>query len=292
MRIHATYAMFLIGLLTAACTPTLVNYEPRVHVVQSGETLMYISWRHHVDFRDLARWNDLDNPDLILVGQRLFITAPESVQQGAGTPTQASPSPARSSGDARPPPASTPQARTGQASPAQTRSSPAPVAPAGPPASSAQAPVPSPSGSGQPAASAATPVAGRPLPSLPVLPAPPWQWPVRGPVVSPFGASEGTGGGIGIGGTLGADIKATAAGQVVYAGGGLAAYGNLVILKHNDTYLSAYGHNDALVVSEGDTVSQGQVIAKMGLGPERQAQVHFEIRRNGTPVDPLGLLPK
>ena len=133
MRIHATYAMFLIGLLTAACTPTLVNYEPRVHVVQSGETLMYISWRHHVDFRDLARWNDLDNPDLILVGQRLFITAPESVQQGAGTPTQASPSPARSSGDARPPPASTPQARTGQASPAQTRSSPAPVAPAGPP---------------------------------------------------------------------------------------------------------------------------------------------------------------
>ena len=110
--------------------------------------------------------------------------------------------------------------------------------------------------------------------------------------MSPFGASEGTGGGIGIGGTLGADIKATAAGQVVYAGGGLAAYGNLVILKHNDTYLSAYGHNDALVVSEGDTVSQGQVIAKMGLGPERQAQVHFEIRRNGTPVDPLGLLPK
>ena len=102
MRIHATYAMFSIGLLTAACTPTLVNYEPRVHVVQSGETLMYISWRHHVDFRDLARWNDLDNPDLILVGQRLFITAPESVQQGAGTPTRASPSPARSSGDARP----------------------------------------------------------------------------------------------------------------------------------------------------------------------------------------------
>ena len=109
--------------------------------------------------------------------------------------------------------------------------------------------------------------------------------------MSPYGASEGPGSGIGIGGTLGADIKATAAGQVVYAGGGLAAYGNLVIVKHNDTYLSAYGHNDELVVSEGDAVTQGQVIAKMGLGPERQAQVHFEIRRNGTPVDPLGLLP-
>ena len=283
MRIHATFGVLLIGLTGAGCTPTLVNYAPRVHVVQSGETLMYIAWRHQVDSRDLARWNDLENPDLILIGQRLNLT----------------------------PPASSAPARSDQASSAQTPSGPAPVAAAAPAAATAVPPVPSPSGSsrtrstprasgqaGPPAASsgqsvspAAAAAAGRPLPSLPVLPAPPWQWPVRGPVVSAYGASEGTGSGIGIGGTLGADIKATAQGQVVYAGGGLAAYGNLVILKHNDTYLSAYGHNDELVVSEGDEVTQGQVIAKMGLGPERQAQVHFEIRRNGTPADPLGLLP-
>ena len=71
----------------------------------------------------------------------------------------------------------------------------------------------------------------------------------------------------------------------------MAAYGNLIIIKHDDTYLSAYGQNDEVVVAEGDTVNQGQVIAKMGLGPERQPQVHFEIRRDGTPVDPLTLLP-
>ena len=109
--------------------------------------------------------------------------------------------------------------------------------------------------------------------------------------MSAYGASAGTGDGIGIGGELGADIQASAAGQVVYAGGGLASYGNLIIIKHNDTYLSAYGHNDQLVVGEGDAVDQGDVIARMGMGPERQPQVHFEIRRNGTPVDPLGLLP-
>ena len=78
---------------------------------------------------------------------------------------------------------------------------------------------------------------------------------------------------------------------MVYAGDGLAAYGNLIVIKHDDTYLSAYGQNDEVVVAEGDTVNQGQVIAKMGLGPERQPQVHFEIRRDGTPVDPLTLLP-
>ena len=88
----------------------------------------------------------------------------------------------------------------------------------------------------------------------------------------------------------GAQFDAAAA-QVVYAGDGLAAYGSLVIIKHDDTYLSAYGQNDEVVVGEGDTVDRGQVIAKMGLGPERQLQVHFEIRRNGTPVNPLGLLP-
>ena len=78
---------------------------------------------------------------------------------------------------------------------------------------------------------------------------------------------------------------------MVYSGDGLAAYGNLIIIKHDDTYLSAYGQNDEVVVAEGDTVNQGQVIARMGLGPERQPQVHFEIRRDGTPLDPLTLLP-
>ena len=91
---------------------------------------------------------------------------------------------------------------------------------------------------------------------------------------------------------MGADIRAAAPGEVVYAGRGLAAYGNLIILKHNDSFLSAYGHNDELLVGEGEAVAQGQVIARMGLGPERQPRLHFEIRRNGTPVDPTNYLPK
>ena len=111
-------------------------------------------------------------------------------------------------------------------------------------------------------------------------------------MVSPYGASAGTETGIGIGGEIGASIRAAAPGDVVYAGDGLAAYGNLIIIKHNDTYLSAYGHNDQMVVSEGDAVDQGQEIARMGLGPERKPQLHFEIRRNGTPVDPMGYLPR
>ena len=118
-----------------------------------------------------------------------------------------------------------------------------------------------------------------------------WQWPVRGPVVSAYGASAAAGKGIGIGGEIGAEIRAAAGGQVVYAGDGLAAYGNLLIIKHDETYLSAYGQNDQLLVGEGDLVDQGQLIAIMGLGPERQPHVHFEIRRNGVPVDPLSLLP-
>ena len=192
-----------------------------VHVVQPGDTLWSIAWRYRVDVQDLARWNRIEDPDLILVGQSLILGPRGNVGSVAG----------------------------------QQEGSPA------------------------------TGAADRPTPG------PAWQWPVHGPLVSLYGASEYTPDGIGIGGEIGTDIRAAAAGQVVYAGDGLAAYGNLIIIKHGDTYLSAYGQNDEVVVAEGDTVDQEQVIAKMGLGPERQPQVHFEIRRDGTPVDPLTLLP-
>ena len=100
-------------------------------------------------------------------------------------------------------------------------------------------------------------------------------------------------GGIGvlINGKAGQSIKAAASGQVVYAGSGLIGYGQLIILKHNDTYLSAYGYNASLLVKEGDTIRKGQRIATMGEGPERKARLHFEIRRNGKPVNPRQYLP-
>lgn len=118
-----------------------------------------------------------------------------------------------------------------------------------------------------------------------------WRWPTDGELVSKFGQGALGGNGIDIAGRAGQPVVAAAGGQVVYSGSGLIGYGQLIIVKHNDAYLSAYGHNRELSVSEGDRVSAGQTIAHMGDGPGRQPALHFEIRRNGKPVDPLGYLP-
>jgi lipoprotein NlpD len=105
--------------------------------------------------------------------------------------------------------------------------------------------------------------------------------------VARFGANDAIASGIGIGGRAGQPVRAAAAGRVVYAGGGLIGYGQLVILKHDETFLSAYGYNSELLVTQGQEVPRGATIALMGQGPGRQPRLHFEIRRNGTPVDPL-----
>ena len=131
----------------------------------------------------------------------------------------------------------------------------------------------------------------RPLPAIPTVPPPPWIWPTAGPVVVEFGNRPGSGTGILIGGKMKQRIRAAADGRVVYAGGGLIGYGQLIIVKHNDTYLSAYGHNASLLVKEGDSIKKGQRIATMGEGPGRKPRLHFEIRRNGKPVNPRQYLP-
>ena len=129
------------------------------------------------------------------------------------------------------------------------------------------------------------------LPSIPTQPAPPWAWPTSGRISVEFGGKPGSGTGVLMDGRAGQAIVAAASGKVVYAGGGLIGYGQLIILKHNDTYLSAYGHNAKLLVKEGQSVRKGQQIATMGEGPERKPRLHFEIRRNGEPVDPRQYLP-
>ncbi|HEX6998457.1 MAG TPA: peptidoglycan DD-metalloendopeptidase family protein [Gammaproteobacteria bacterium] len=131
----------------------------------------------------------------------------------------------------------------------------------------------------------------RGAPAAPSSPPPDWQWPTPGTVASTFGSSTGISTGIGIRGTAGQPIYAAAPGRVVYAGRGLIGYGELVIIRHNDTYLTAYGYNDRLLVAQGDEVARGTQIATMGLGPGREPRLHFEIRRNGVPVDPLLYLP-
>ena len=131
----------------------------------------------------------------------------------------------------------------------------------------------------------------RPLPTIPAQPAPAWSWPTNGRINVNFGAKPGPGTGVLINGKVGQPIVAAASGRVVYAGGGLIGYGKLIILKHNDTYLSAYGYNASLLVKEGEQIIKGQRIATMGEGPERKPRLHFEIRRNGQPVNPRQHLP-
>jgi lipoprotein NlpD len=131
----------------------------------------------------------------------------------------------------------------------------------------------------------------RTVPPPPSDPPPKWGWPTSGRVVAEFAGDPGSGTGVVIGGRAGQPVKAAAAGRVVYSGGGLIGYGQLIILKHNETYLSAYGHNASLLVKEGDKIRQGQRIATMGEGPGQEPRLHFEIRQNGKPVDPRQYLP-
>jgi len=140
---------------------------------------------------------------------------------------------------------------------------------------------------------AAAPAASRPAPASVARPGPlpSWQWPVSGRVVARFGEARVLSTGIGIAGSPGQDIRAAAAGRVVYVGSGLPDYGQLVIIEHSGSWLSAYGHNRRVLVSQGQSVGGGEKIAEMGTGPGGMAQLHFEIRRNGDPLDPLTVLP-
>ncbi|MCL4139548.1 UNVERIFIED_CONTAM: hypothetical protein GTU68_041601 [Idotea baltica] len=119
-----------------------------------------------------------------------------------------------------------------------------------------------------------------------------WRWPVQGKVISTYSKNVASRKGINIAGQSGQSITAAAAGKVVYSGNGLPRYGNLIIIKHNDTYLSAYAHNKHLIAQEGQTVKAGQKIALLGRTGTQRDQLHFEIRRNGEPVDPMRFLPK
>ena len=136
-----------------------------------------------------------------------------------------------------------------------------------------------------------------PVPPAPQPPAPPrdadddlsWSWPAVGPVVTPF--EDGRTKGLAISGKAGDPVLAAADGRVVYAGAGLRGYGNLVILKHNNTFLTAYAHNQKLLVKEDQDVKKGQKIAEMGSTDADRVKLHFEIRRSGKPVDPARYLP-
>jgi lipoprotein NlpD len=246
-------------LATTACTSTSSVYVPRretrvaVHVVQRGETLHKIAWQYRLDQRDLIAWNGIREPDELRIGQRLRLVPPRGYVAVAR-------------------PASQPDAPV---------AAPPPV----PPPTSRAAPAPSRPGAASSSRSRPTPAVRPPPPPAATVPL--WAWPTDGRVVATFGARDGIASGIAIGGREGQPVRAAAAGRVVYAGGGLMGYGQLVIIKHDETFLSAYGYNSNVLVTQGQEVARGTTIALMGQGPERQPRLHFEIRRNGVPVDPL-----
>lgn len=232
------------------------------YVVQPGDTLYAVAFRLGMDYRALAEINHIDPPYVIHIAQVLKTvdpndgTEPDTMNESAPIISGAESSSYTTVAEA----SSADPPATIQNNPSdQPRPRPASVAP--------PAPV-----------------------SAPNVPIDRWAWPADGRVSRPF--SEELHKGIDVSGERGSDIRATAPGVVVYAGTGVTGYGALLIVKHNDTYLSAYGHNDALLAGEGEQVSAGQVIAKMGSTSTDAVKLHFEIRRNGVPVNPATLLPR
>jgi lipoprotein NlpD len=246
---------------TAKAAPAAENAgKPGFYSVRLGDTLIRIGLETGQNWRDIARWNSIDNPNVLEVGQVLRVTLP-----GTDAATTV----------ARPVPATKVEAR--------------PLEAGGKPVVAASA------ASGTVAASAA------PLPVA--VPAPAasavahenadddltWAWPTAAAVSTPF--DEVRSKGLVFAGKAGDPVLAAADGRVVYAGSGLRGYGNLVIVKHNNTYLTAYAHNQALLVKEDQVVRRGQKIAEMGSSDAERVQLHFELRKLGKPIDPTRLLP-
>ena len=231
------------------------------YVVEPGDTLYAVAFRLGMDYRTLASLNNIDPPYVIRVGQSLR-TAPDAALRGAPAASEANSSEAAMQRISETTAENAAGNATATAKSAATRSEADPLSHT---LSPAQTPTPN------------APV-GR------------WFWPAEGIVIRAYSAERHKG--IDLVGERGSPVMATAAGVVVYAGTGVTGYGALLIVKHNDTYLSAYGHNDALLAAEGQHVDAGQVIARMGSTSSDSVRLHFEIRRNGRPVNPTSLLPE
>jgi lipoprotein NlpD len=266
---------------TPALPVAAAAVDSGLYTVKKGDTLYSIALDNGQDYKDIAAWNTLDNPNLIKVGQQLRVTPPDGgspvavarpVTSSAPVevkPVAAQPGGAANSSSLKKEPKggkiawsedALARARQGEAAPkpveARPEVRPVEAKPAEKPA-----------------------IAGDEVE---------WQWPVQGKPMAPF--AEG-GKGIDIAGKSGDPVLAAAAGVVSYAGAGLRGYGNLVVLRHNATYLSVYAHNSKLLVKEKDTVARGQKIAEMGGTDAESPRLHFEIRRQGKPADPQKFLP-
>ena len=279
----------------AAAGP-LAPAPPGYYRVKPGDTLYRIALENGVNYRDIANWNNVTNPNQIEVDQLLRIAPPgtDAAANAANTPgvstapiggagVQAMPlGGGAPSGPGGMPPygSNSPYATNGSNGANGPNGSSGPTGGQGPNLGGGNSPYGAPPGvTGVPAA---------PASAVPSDGAVNFSWPVRGPVLNGFDDAKNKG--IDIGGTPGTPILAAADGRVVYAGNGLRGYGNLIIIKHNATFLTAYAHNQALLVKEGDAVTKGQKIAEMGNSDSNRVMLHFEVRRQGKPVDPMKYL--
>ena len=252
------------------------------YVVKRGDTLYGIALDHGHDYRDIAAWNSLANPHQIQIGQVLRVNPPAPTVAESGVVVRPITQPGAQSGV----PAATAQGPRTEPSGAKKpysdetlaqmqrdsgRSAPPPVVAARP----AEAPAPKPV---EPA---------RPAESDEVA----WAWPASGRIIGQF-TESGANKGIDLAAKVGDPVLAAGPGRVVYSGQGLRGYGRLIIIKHNNSFLSAYAHNSTLLVKEGQNVTRGQKIAEAGNTDSDVPKLHFEIRRQGKPVDPLKYLPE
>lgn len=247
---------------------------PGDHMVRKGDTVYSIAFRNQLDYRELARWNGIGSDYLIRPGQVLHLGPPP---------------PLKAKGDEI---ASQPIDMNEVQQPQALSTTRTPVIAAIPAPGSTPVPIPLPDSTLPPA-----PSPGPPTVTTPVVPtpsgaggAPGWRWPVDGTVIRGYAPAQGSKG-LDFTGTVGQPVVAAAAGKVVYSGSALKGYGELVIIKHDDLRLSAYGYNRRRLVQEGDVVAAGQQIAELGLGPESKPLLHFEVRERGKPINPVPFLP-
>ena len=256
--------------------------EPRqdtrgTYTVRRGDTLLRIALDHGQSYRDLVTWNNLADPDDIKVGQVLRVNPPGGERVAGNVVTQPVPMPPESRPQA--PRKTTPRAdkkpySEDNVADAQRGDKAENVVNAG------AGPAPAAPVTGSRVGATVTATDDEKLS---------WMWPSDGRIIATF--DEGKNKGIDIAGRAGQQVMAAGAGKVMYAGSGIRGYGNLVIVKHSNSLLSAYAHNRAIVVKEGDNVAKGQVIAEMGDSDADTVKLHFEIRQQGKPVDPSRFLP-
>jgi len=318
------YSLILLSLmiLLQACAEVRPDWDPQDYSVRRGDTLYSIAWRYEKDFRDLASWNDIKPPYAIFPGQRLRMQ-PDSSAGTVGSedkePLIIPSSPIYAPSVARYPVEPLTDADSVIVQKGDTLYSiarrqglthkqlarwnrlkppynlyPKQKLSLRPPATSAVAkarPQNENIKKQQEIVKKQQFVDKKPESVLPSR-VTSWNWPVKGRVVSQFKSNDTARKGIIIAGNRGQSVRASAAGKVVYSGNGLISYGNLVIIKHSNTFLSAYAYNRKLLVKEGELVTKGQVIAQMGSVDKGRSRLHFEIRKNGKPVNPMSYLPK